>query len=414
MKSHWFVLSSLLLSGCLTNNSLQYESVSTTNLYHIALVRKGMSEKEVLRIMHKPYSYESFDVGEDIYDVWFYVTRATGLDQSRMVPQNLTPLTFKNGILVGTGYYWYYYAMKEQANDLAARNPPPPKPKTQEQEDKEFENALRPSSPAKNAPPPAPAAPNTPPKPAPLAPNSPPKQTTHAPAPQFCPDLSQITRGMTESQVFAIMGKPVRHQTLTSGSDTYDVWFYETIPSVTGAPSLIPQQTTPLLFKNAYLISKTEEAYFELRESLLQPPTPEPPQVPQKEEVSLAAEPEPALTAQTLQPMLSDVTLKTYAKAKMGMTQKEVKRLLGEPLSTESVEKGDDHFDIWFYEVAESVKKGIVEKVPLTFKNGILVGATHEFYQKTVDEAEPAGVGGYDRKAEKMQEEESEQNFDFW
>ena len=95
MKSYWLILSSMCVASCVTNNGLQYEAVSSTNLYHIARVQKGMGEKQVLQIMHKPYQYESFEVCGDIYDVWFYVTKTTGLDQSRMVPQNLTPLTFK-------------------------------------------------------------------------------------------------------------------------------------------------------------------------------------------------------------------------------------------------------------------------------------------------------------------------------
>lgn len=94
MKPYAYLLS-LGLAGCMANNCLEYDSVAQNNLYHVARTRKGMTEREVLAIMHKPYSYESFEVGDDVYDVWFYVTRTTGLGQTRMVPQNLTPLTFK-------------------------------------------------------------------------------------------------------------------------------------------------------------------------------------------------------------------------------------------------------------------------------------------------------------------------------
>src|SRR3990167_3430848 len=143
MKRYLSYLGIIFLTGCLQSNALTYQAMSDTNVYHLARVRKGMSQRQVLQIMHKPYSYESFEFDDEIYDVWFYVTRPTGLDQTRMVPQNLTPLTFKNGILVGTGYNYYYYAMKEQAQEVAETAPKVEKPKSSKEEDIEFEKTLR-------------------------------------------------------------------------------------------------------------------------------------------------------------------------------------------------------------------------------------------------------------------------------
>src|SRR5262245_55526438 len=109
MKGYGVILSAVCLTGCVSNTALQYDAVSTTNLYHLAKIRKGMNEAQVLQVMRQPYEYETFELDEDIYDVWFYVTNPTVLGQSRMVAQNLTPLSFKNGILVGTGYDYYYF-----------------------------------------------------------------------------------------------------------------------------------------------------------------------------------------------------------------------------------------------------------------------------------------------------------------
>lgn len=129
------ILSILLLgltTGCLVSNALEYDAVVTNNLYHLARLRKGMTERQVIFIMRQPYSYETYQFDEDIYDVWFYVTQTTVLDQTRMVPQNLTPLSFKNGILVGTGYDYYYFITREDEKrykaSLPVVEPPPPVP----------------------------------------------------------------------------------------------------------------------------------------------------------------------------------------------------------------------------------------------------------------------------------------------
>jgi outer membrane protein assembly factor BamE (lipoprotein component of BamABCDE complex) len=263
------ILFSLFLTGCMVSNGLQYEAESETNLYHLARVRKGMDEKQVLQIMHKPYSYESFEFDGDVYDVWFYVTRPTGLDQTRMVPQNLTPLTFKNGILVGNGYNWYYYAMKGQAEEAAEQIEPPEKKKTQEVEDKEFEKALKSK----------------------------------------------------------------------------------------------PTPTTSFRL--------TDE------ESNSQPK------------------------------MLVAVTTKAFSKIRKGMSEQQVRSLLGPAKEQESISTPDDLYHIWFYDVSG-------QKVPLTFKNGTLIGTTEKEYEQVQDKAGVDRVGDYDQEDERMLEDESDQNFNNW
>src|SRR5579872_5592875 len=115
MKFRWLIVSGVCLAGCVSNTGLQTDAVSETNRYRLSRVRKGMYEAQVLSVMRQPYNYETFQIGEDVYDVWFYVTNPTVLGQSRMVAQNLTPLSFKNGILVGTGYDYYYFITREMA-----------------------------------------------------------------------------------------------------------------------------------------------------------------------------------------------------------------------------------------------------------------------------------------------------------
>ena len=50
-----------------------------------------MNEREVMHIMHKPYRYEVFEFGADVYDVWFYVTKTTVLDRESYGPSKSDP-----------------------------------------------------------------------------------------------------------------------------------------------------------------------------------------------------------------------------------------------------------------------------------------------------------------------------------
>lgn len=249
MKHSWIYLT--CLTGCMANNGLQYDSVAENNLYHIARVRKGMGEKEVLQIMHKPYSYESFIAGEDVYDVWFYVTKPTGLGQSRMVPQNLTPLTFKNGILVGTGYSWYYFAMKEQAAEIEAESPQEPR-KTQDQEDKEFEDALN-STKMQNAESkkaPAPTPPENQTKPSWIQRMWKSKNTSLSASPIAS---AKVKLNMSDEEVSQILGQPQRTESYTLNNDTYEIWFYK-------------NPNKPLIFKNGVLVSTSLDRYQKIKQ----------------------------------------------------------------------------------------------------------------------------------------------------
>ncbi len=71
-----------------------------------------MDEAEVLQIMHYPYKKQVLENGESVYHIWFYVTRPSGLPQSRLVRQNMTPLTFQNGVLQGWGFAYYDYILR--------------------------------------------------------------------------------------------------------------------------------------------------------------------------------------------------------------------------------------------------------------------------------------------------------------
>ena len=107
MRLAFFILIFSVLCGCMPNQGLSTAADSEINIRNISRLERGMNQVQVLKIMRQPYSDSVFVLENDTYDVWFYVTNPTALGQSRMVPLNLTPLAFKNGILIGWGKNYY-------------------------------------------------------------------------------------------------------------------------------------------------------------------------------------------------------------------------------------------------------------------------------------------------------------------
>lgn len=118
------LISAILLGGCLQSSGLSTLMMSDTNVSNLSRVSVGMEEAEVMQIMHCPYKEETVTVKNDQYDTWFYVTSPTILGQTRMVHANLTPLTFKNDVLVSVG--WNYYQWVQEQKRMVGQQQQPP------------------------------------------------------------------------------------------------------------------------------------------------------------------------------------------------------------------------------------------------------------------------------------------------
>lgn len=106
----------LALCGCLANNTLGTTTRADLNIYHIDKVHKGMTDEQVFQVMSYPDKQAVFETDQGEYQVWYYVTRGTVMDQSRLLPRNLTPLVFKDGVLVGRGYDYVHWLADKQKN----------------------------------------------------------------------------------------------------------------------------------------------------------------------------------------------------------------------------------------------------------------------------------------------------------
>ncbi len=174
MRLACFLLIFSIFYGCMPNNCLSDADIAEVNVFHISRLERGMNQVQVLKIMRHPYSDQIFILDDDTYDVWFYVTSRRVLGQSRMTPLNMTPLAFKNGILIGWGNAYYNFIKKRQAEIEKALRPPPPPPKPipketeQEPENIPLEKVLQepaaPNNQNKNLPPAPSSYPNALPK----------------------------------------------------------------------------------------------------------------------------------------------------------------------------------------------------------------------------------------------------------
>jgi hypothetical protein len=121
------IASTLIFSGCLSNDVLMSTSVAHQNVDRISQLQIGMTQEEVYQIMRYPTSEDQITTDDGCYDIWFYITKANVLGQGRPVARNLTPLIFKNGIFIGMGNDYYNKLFKKSKGPSlapAATQPP--------------------------------------------------------------------------------------------------------------------------------------------------------------------------------------------------------------------------------------------------------------------------------------------------
>jgi len=144
MRLVFFLLAFSIFSGCVANNGLNDSAAAEINIVNLSRLQKGMTQAEVLKIMRHPYDDAVFQMDGDTYDVWFYVTEPRVLGQSRMMPTNVKPLTFKNGILIGWGYRHYeYLKYRKRLLEEEAKEPATTIEKPKEIENTDIEQFLK-------------------------------------------------------------------------------------------------------------------------------------------------------------------------------------------------------------------------------------------------------------------------------
>lgn len=121
----------------MTNNSLSTLAQSQENVWNLSRLSIGMCESDVLKIMDKPYKTQCIESENKKYEVWFYVTKASVLGQKRLVKQNVTPLTFQDGVLQGWGFEVYDKLLHADKDAESSRKSSKP------QEDRRVEKVIQ-------------------------------------------------------------------------------------------------------------------------------------------------------------------------------------------------------------------------------------------------------------------------------
>jgi outer membrane protein assembly factor BamE (lipoprotein component of BamABCDE complex) len=137
------ISTTLIFSGCLSNNVLMSKSIAHNNLDKISQLEIGMTQNEVYQIMRSPANEDQVITGEGCYDIWFYITRSNALDPCHLVSRGLTPLVFKDGVFVGVGRQ--YYSQLVQKSKEPQLEPATPTKEEEERENIELEKTLMPS-----------------------------------------------------------------------------------------------------------------------------------------------------------------------------------------------------------------------------------------------------------------------------
>jgi hypothetical protein len=156
------ISTTLILTGCLSNNVLMSESIAHHNVDRMSRLQIGMTQEEVYQIMHYPSREDQIETEDGCYNIWFYLTKSNILDQSQEVARNLTPLIFKEGVFIAMGRTYYNHLVQKSNQPQI----PPPAPKSltpEEEENIPIEETLTPSPSSPTIEPPKAVAPVAPP-----------------------------------------------------------------------------------------------------------------------------------------------------------------------------------------------------------------------------------------------------------
>jgi len=147
MMTRAFIISTtLILGGCLSNHVLTSNSAAIQNVERLNQLQIGMTKDEVYQIMRYPATEDEIVTDDGSYDVWFYITKASILDQSQLVARNLTPLIFKDGVFIAIGRNYYNQLLQKSKQPVLSNEPPSaPEPMKENRENVPLEKILTPS-----------------------------------------------------------------------------------------------------------------------------------------------------------------------------------------------------------------------------------------------------------------------------
>ncbi|MBN1914569.1 MAG: DUF3192 domain-containing protein [Parachlamydiales bacterium] len=99
-----------IICGC-AGSPLATGFEADKNITNMSDLEIGMTQPQVLQIMGKPYKQETKIIDHEEYTIWFYITEAVGLTQTRYISENFTPLIFSENVLRGWGYQYYNFLL---------------------------------------------------------------------------------------------------------------------------------------------------------------------------------------------------------------------------------------------------------------------------------------------------------------
>lgn len=80
-----------------------------SNLVKIPLIKENMTKGDIRQIIGNPDKIENKMANGKKYLIWSYITKETTLGQRELLDENLTPIVFFNGRVIGKGRKFYNY-----------------------------------------------------------------------------------------------------------------------------------------------------------------------------------------------------------------------------------------------------------------------------------------------------------------
>lgn len=113
MKYLLIILTGLWIQGgyCASGSPIGTGIEAEKNRIDLAQIHEGMDHCEVLKILGYPFKKERHKIDNQVYEIWFYLTKPVELGQTKLIDQNFTPLIFQNGILLGSGKLYYRHIL---------------------------------------------------------------------------------------------------------------------------------------------------------------------------------------------------------------------------------------------------------------------------------------------------------------
>lgn len=106
---YYLILALFLITSACAFNPLRRSVEAENKKIEMFNLKRGMDQNDVKMALGCPHKTETINYDNQLYVVWYFITKGPYLYQTRLINENLSPVVFKDGVLVGWGWNFYNY-----------------------------------------------------------------------------------------------------------------------------------------------------------------------------------------------------------------------------------------------------------------------------------------------------------------